>query len=147
MITQQIIQHTHHNSQKPIPSLVAKSASGVQQKEHHDDKKCQGVDIWRYAKCGTVEKAKYAECPDNTKHCCQLHDVLFRKVVARVQFKDENMVDSRRSPSINVDAHQEEKQNEKQRTTVETHHNAPIIPVRMEYSCKRETINYLNGTV
>ena len=43
----------------------------------------------------TVQESEDAYSPDDPEDGCQLHEVLLRQVVARVQLEDQDMIDAR----------------------------------------------------
>jgi len=52
--------------------------------------------------------------------------VLLGQVVPGVQLEDEHVVDAGRSPTVHVDAHEEQKYDQQQRATVEPNHDPPV---------------------
>jgi hypothetical protein len=62
--------------------------------------------------------------------------VLVGEVAARVQLKDEHVVDPRLAPPVRVNAQQEEELDQQEATTVDTHQR-PHVLIPDEYStCK-----------
>ena len=53
--------------------------------------------------------------------------MLFWQVISGVQFKDENMVDPRWPPSVNIESHKEQEYDEEKWATVQSNHDAPIV--------------------
>jgi len=54
-----------------------------------------------------VEEYQRRAGPHQTEDGGQLHDVLLGEMVPGVQLEDEHVVDTRRTPTVDVDAHQE----------------------------------------
>ena len=65
-----------------------------------------------------------------------------REVVARVQLKDEYVVDPGRPPAVRVDAQQEDHEEDEECSAVHTQRRLPVrlVLVSRVHSCKQTTI-------
>lgn len=56
-----------------------------------------------------------------------LEQVLVREVVSRIDLKDEDMVDSGLSPSVRVDAQEEDKLDQQETAPIDAHHRPDVL--------------------
>lgn len=56
-----------------------------------------------------------------------LKQVLVRQVVSRVDLKDEDVVDARLSPSVRVDAQEEDELDQQEPAPVDAHHRPHVL--------------------
>jgi len=86
---------------------VPQRLGGIEQKRNHK----HGQDQWVYVGWNVqrlaVQEYQRRTSPHQTEDGGQLHDVLLGEMVPGVQLEDEHVVDTRRTPAVNVDAHQE----------------------------------------
>lgn len=74
----------------------------VNQKHKHNNHQPQRVDVRGYTKRSTIQEAEQTQRPYYSENGGQLHQVLLREMVSGIQFEDEHVVDSGRTPTVNV---------------------------------------------
>lgn len=118
---------TYANSEEPKPGVVPENLQRIDHKQNHNNSQRQRVDVRRYAQTGAVQEAEQAQRPDDPKNGRQLHQVLLRQVIPRVQLKNQDVVHSGRSPSVNVDADEEEEFDDEEWTPVEFERHFQVL--------------------
>lgn len=76
----------------------------IEQENYHNDGQCQRIDKRWNAETGAVEETEQTQRPHNTKDGGDFHEMLFGQMVPRIQFEDQHMIHTRRTPSININA-------------------------------------------
>lgn len=132
---------SYRDAQNPETGVVPQRFRGVEQERDHEHGQYQRVNIGRYVQRLAVEEYQSRTSPHQAEHGGQLHDVLFRQMVPGVQLENKHVVDAGRPPAVYVDAHEEQKYHQQQRTPVQPDHHPPVrVLISMGDSCKSNAI-------
>lgn len=147
---------TDQQLEEPETRLVVAGFEGVDEEEHHEAVEDQGVDLHGDVDVLRVQAGEDAETPQHAQEACDLQEteegvtktrnenpvllkkvprfwpsdlkqVLVREVVSRIDLEDEDVVDSGLSPSVRVDAQEEDELDQQETAPVDAHHRPHVL--------------------
>jgi hypothetical protein len=128
------------HSEEPSARRILQNRHRIDQIGDEEDGQRQRMHIRLYVIVGTYNERTQAQEPKDAEERSCLQQLLIGQVIARVDFENEHVVDTRAAPAVRVDAYAEHVKYDEKCATVEFDCDFPVerefVAARFEYEHK-----------
>ena len=127
---------TYKNPDEPEAGIAMESRRWIEQENNHSKNQYKRMNNCRQWEEIRIQVTNDRQWPEHGEYRGNFYQMLIREMISRIQLENEDMVNSRRLPTVDVDTNQEEKQANQEGSSIKSEYEPPVVVMRLsEHSC------------